>query len=291
MLKEYLIQSLKEIKDIDDQLIKALLARDSARNELYDTLDLVTQIEIQTGGEIANYPEVFRNQDMRDREKQLRLAANSNYTNLKTTEVPDLRVKLSLAEAKLKSLEMRHYGLLATLRSIAGFGSDDATEIIATYLGTPAHTIPQALLDLDKVATDGVFVGNAEVAETSQVNDEVVEAVAENVAPVIEVTPEQPVQPTTNAAPLQFVQEPQAPTQAIAPAGAFQETYTILEARKTKEPGSLRAYCQKADGTRVAVFADNPVAMIIKSSIGRKLLLTCETQEAGLFAVAAADPV
>lgn len=278
MLKEYLIQSLKEIKDIDDQLIKALMARDSARNELYDTLDLVTQIEIQTGGEIANYPEVFRNQDMRDREKQLRLAANSNYTNLKTNEVPDLRVKLSLAEAKLKSLEMRHYGLLATLRSIASFGPEDATDIVAAYLLSNDVVIVPEDLDVAQPAPDA---------------EEVIETLAQDMAPAIEVTPE----PTPPAETTDTVTSPAAATEPIpvativTPAGAFQETYTILEARKTKEPGSLRAYCQKADGTRVAIFADNPVAMIIKSSIGRKLLLTCENQEAGMFAIAAADPV
>lgn len=58
---------------------------------------------------------------------------------------------------------------------------------------------------------------------------------------------------------------------------------TILEVRTTK-PGTVRAYCQAEDGSKVPVFAKNGNAQALLGATGRKVVIKYQTVDRGWFA-------
>lgn len=58
---------------------------------------------------------------------------------------------------------------------------------------------------------------------------------------------------------------------------------TILEVRSTK-PGTVRAYCQTEDGTKVPVFAKNGNAQTLSGAQGRKVVIKYQPVDRGWFA-------
>ena len=69
----------------------------------------------------------------------------------------------------------------------------------------------------------------------------------------------------------------------------FEATIKVLEAKETKNPGTVRAWCE-IDGRHDAIFAKNGVGEVFVSSIGKKVvikyrILEKENGSKGIFAV------
>lgn len=62
------------------------------------------------------------------------------------------------------------------------------------------------------------------------------------------------------------------------------DKFLVLEARETK-PGTVRAYCQMPDGSKVAVFGKNGIDKKLMSSIGKEIEIAYSTLNKGLFAI------
>jgi len=94
-------------------------------------------------------------------------------------------------------------------------------------------------------------------------------------------------------------QEPQSPAQQQTPAvpaqapiqqpantdGTETGTFTVLEARPGKSPGTVRAYCQAADGSKYAVYAKNGSGQALAGAVGRRVTVKYRQGDKGLIAL------
>ncbi|MEW5934517.1 MAG: hypothetical protein AB1816_13150 [Bacillota bacterium] len=80
------------------------------------------------------------------------------------------------------------------------------------------------------------------------------------------------------------------PVQAEEPAPAkgddlLEGTFKVLEARSGKSPGTVRAWCEADDGTKVAVFGKNGTAKALSAAVGKRVTIRYRKLDKGLFAV------
>lgn len=91
------------------------------------------------------------------------------------------------------------------------------------------------------------------------------------------------------------VQEQQPPAQQQAPAvpeqsadggdGTATGAFTVLETRAGKSPGTVRAYCQAADGSRVAVYGKNGSGRALAGAVGKQVQVRYRQGDKGLIAL------
>jgi len=69
------------------------------------------------------------------------------------------------------------------------------------------------------------------------------------------------------------------------PAGPRTGTFTVLEARPGKSPGTIRAYCQAEDGAKHAVYAKSAAGQTLAGAVGRQVEVKYRQGDHGLIAV------
>jgi hypothetical protein len=80
-------------------------------------------------------------------------------------------------------------------------------------------------------------------------------------------------------------QPPQPAQDARRYGGSASGTFTVLEARETKTPGVVRAYCEAEDGSKVAVFGKNGSGQALAQAVKKKVQVEYRQGEKGLIAL------
>jgi len=94
------------------------------------------------------------------------------------------------------------------------------------------------------------------------------------------------VQPAQVAAQQAQPAQPQAPAQAAQQNdGTATGTFTVTEARATKSPGVVRAYCLAEDGSKVAVYGKNGNGQTLAQAIGKQVEVRYRQGDKGLIAL------
>lgn len=60
--------------------------------------------------------------------------------------------------------------------------------------------------------------------------------------------------------------------------------FLVLEARPSRSPETIRAYCEGTDGRKVAVYAKNGNGQMLVRSLGKRVKIECTPGDKGLFA-------
>lgn len=60
--------------------------------------------------------------------------------------------------------------------------------------------------------------------------------------------------------------------------------FLVLEARPSKSPGTVRAFCEGSDGQKVAVYAKNGNGQTLLRCLGKKVKIECTPGDKGLIA-------
>lgn len=169
----------------------------------------------------------------------------------------EARIAYALAEAALEKAKAEHAGLVALTQLLAAM----------TAAGKDANPIRLAMVNLLK--------------------DEPIQA-QERPAPAPAPQAQAPAMPAALAAQAQAGQD-QAPAQAQATAqngdGTETGTFTVLETRAGKSPGTVRAYCQAADGNKVAVYAKNGNGQVLAGAVGKTVNVKYRQGDKGLIAL------
>lgn len=73
--------------------------------------------------------------------------------------------------------------------------------------------------------------------------------------------------------------------QAAQNDGTATGTFTVTEARATKSPGVVRAYCLAVDGSKVAVYGKNGNGQTLAQAVGKQVQVKYREGEKGLIAL------
>ena len=98
---------------------------------------------------------------------------------------------------------------------------------------------------------------------------------------------QQAQKPAVQPAPAQPAQQAQ-PNGQVAQGqneGTATGTFTVTEARATKTPGVVRAYCLAEDGSKVAVYGKNGNGQTLAQAVGKRVQVKYRQGEKGLIAL------
>jgi len=62
-------------------------------------------------------------------------------------------------------------------------------------------------------------------------------------------------------------------------------TFTVLEVRPGRSPGTIRAYCEAEGGVKYAVFAKHSAGQVLAGAVGRKVVVKYRPGDRGLIAL------
>lgn len=244
-------RQMKEIikKLINSEIEDAVIQVHVARQALYDSLDAVKQKEVLVAGQVAvergRSGPAFPNEDVRRAETAMRLRRDAEYQRLQQ-KLQDARANLALAEAALERERSAHSGLVAAvnLLSAKAQAGRDTSGL--------KDEIARALgIGSDKSDSNGQSAQASKAPAVS--TDNTTDAGTEN-----------------------------SQTQDNED-GLETGTFTILEVRDGKSPGTVRAWCEGPEG-KVAVYAKNGVGQILRNSLHRQVEAKYRRGNKGLIA-------
>lgn len=244
---EAIVRRLGEIPAVAGELVRR---RAELSDALHCALDRIKLIETQVGGEVAavrngDGKPVYANETARNAEVARRLAGDREYQAARQ-EADCLRKELAELDARIEEIGRRH-------RSDA-----NVVYLVASLVGAGLRPEAEAVL---AAYAEGCAL-QAPAAETGPA------AQAEEAAAQTE--------------------EPAALKESSPAKGEddlAEATFRVLEVRPGKSEGTVRAWCEAEDGTKVAVFGKNGIAMALSAAVGKRVTIRYRKLDKGLFAV------
>jgi len=254
-LNDHYIKMYKEIGMLLSLIPGKILERDATRNELYDTLAKIEEIKIREAGKIAMKSDNYTGKDKKEFLTLVALENNQEYQTILNETMPSIRLALSNKEAELYALQNKLSALTVASQTVNRMDNNTALMIMALLLDEQP------------------------IKEPAQEEQKTIEApptlhitVSEN-EEEIEVCYDEPTTPEPQRVILDNVVT--LPTANQPEEEQLTGNFIVLEARKTRGMGTTRAYCENVETKkRIAIFADNPAGMILKSSINKMVSIT-----------------
>lgn len=255
MFNNYYVEVYKEIAELLTNIPEKIIERDMIRNNLYDFLSKIEEIKIKEAGEIAITQDVYTGKDKKEYLTQLNLEKNEEYQKLINKSIPDIRILLSEKEANLYAMQNKLTVLISTSQTLTRIDSNTGVMITGFLMNQEKLFTPETkpVLNLEEPIKE-----KEPTIQVSIIEDE------EEIEVTYDVETFKPDLETNNIVNFPESEESQ-----------HTEKFLILETRKTRGMGSTRAYCENTSTKeRIAMYADNPAGMMLKSSINKIVFIT-----------------
>ena len=282
-IREVLVEIAARLGGAPDRAAELIRERAEASDRLHKALGALEEFEAKVAGEVAAARDqdgrpLYPNEAARKAEVLRRLAADRDYQALEA-EADAARARLHGLDAEIERASLRHrsdYAVVRLAAALLGAGKADIAEaVLGAYHRAGADTDGSA--NANGTGADGTNARSATSQDQAPQGQVFFQGQGHTQA-----QGQGQAQPQTQGQGGQGHAQPRGQDN-----GLEASVFTVLEARPGSSPGTVRAWCEGADGRKVAVYGKNGAGEALAGAVGRRVEVRYRRGDKGLIAVEA----